>query len=60
MTITVRFWNTLPNMQPDYGKVHIIDFSGETAEECMKQVDNFRYNHDCRKYTPTEIINVRD
>ena len=34
--------------------------TGATAAECMKQIEELRYNNDMAKYTPYEIVNVED
>lgn len=62
MVITLRWWQYIPNtFKPDYGRCVLKEFSGDTAEECMKQIDDYKYyRHDLAKFTPAEIINVRD
>ena len=58
ITVVVQYYRRREDFTPIYSEKIIKEFSGNTAEECMEQYRQFSNNHDCRKYTTTEIINV--
>ena len=60
MTITVRYWRRKASFEPDYNTRIEKKFKGNTAMECMKQIDNYKDYHDLAEYTEPEIINVED
>ena len=60
MKITIMFWEKNQNLTPNYDKKHIVVFTGNNAADCMCQVRDFKFNHDCVKYTSADIINVED
>lgn len=61
MKIIISYYDRDPiTLDTFYSKRHYKEFIGNTAAECMKQIELFRNNHDCTKYTATEIYNVLD
>lgn len=61
MKITLRYWSRQKNsFNSDFNYRFERTFEEKTAKSCMAQVEEFRYNHDVSKYTPTEIVNVED
>ena len=53
----VQWYERKPDFSPDYDKEHHRTFIG-TPDECMEQYRAFSYNHDCAKYTITEIVMI--
>lgn len=61
MTIILRYYDyKVGTFTTDFTKTHLHYFTGKTAKECMNHVAAFRNDHDLAKYTPTEIIDVKD
>ena len=60
MTITLSYYKRKEDFKPDYSCKYLKKFSGDTAGECMRQVEEFKYTHNLAEYTRTEIINVED
>lgn len=60
MRITVRFWRRKANFEPDYSRRIERFFTGETARECMRSIEDYKDHHDLVEYTPPEIINIED
>lgn len=51
----IRWYERKPDFSPDYSREHHGTIIGETPDECMKQYRELSWNHDCVKYTQTEI-----
>ena len=61
MTIILRYYDhKAGTFTTDFTKTHLHYFTGKTATECMNKIKEFRKHHDLAKYTPTEIIDVKD
>jgi len=60
MKILVSYWRRGVGGLPDYDDRIIKVYSGNTAKECMAQVNAAREHHNVVNYTPMEIINVED
>ena len=64
MTIVIRYFdrkeNDFSGFGYNYDNQHRVSFHGQTARECMKQIEDYRMNHDIAKYTATEIYDVID
>lgn len=60
MIITVRFWRRKANFEADYNNRIEKQFKGDTAKECMRQIDIYKDYHNLAEYTEPEIINVED
>ena len=54
MTITIEYWDK------NYRDVHMEKIYGDSASECMSQINAKRENNDLAKYTPIEIVNIED
>ena len=61
MSIVIRWYS---RRQDDYSTIwseeHHGTIKGVSAAECMSKLQEFRNNHDCAKFTPTEIVYVYD
>lgn len=62
MTITLERYRKDPQdvTRVFYNETLRSRVSGKTAAECMKQIEEMRYNNDVSRYTPYEIVNVED
>lgn len=60
MKITIRYWRRKWNFEPDYEQRIEKTFEGNTAKECMQQLDHYRDYHNLAEWTTPEIINVED
>lgn len=60
MKITIRYWRRKWNFEPDYEQRTEKTFEGNTAKECMQQLDHYRDYHNLAEWTTPEIINVED
>ena len=58
--ITVEYFGRLANFEPDYNRRIERWFTGESAADVMKDVMDFKRNHDINRYTPAEIVNVEE
>lgn len=60
MKITLRFWRRKANFEADYNNRIEKKFEGNTAKDCMQQIEDYKNYHDLAEYTVPEIINVED
>lgn len=60
MKITARWFDRLPNWEPDWNKAHFKEFSSDSAKNCFKQFQDFSYNHNVVKFTIPEIVDMDD
>ena len=60
MKMTVQWFDNDRNLKPIYSNRHFLTLEADTAAAIMKQYRIYRDNHDCVKFTPTEIVNIED
>lgn len=60
MKITIRFWKLHKNFIPDYDKRIEMCFTGKSAADCMRSVNQYKAHHNLAIYTSAEIIDVQD
>lgn len=54
----IQWFERNEDWSPNYDKEHHGTIEGDTPQDCMKQLQAFRDNHDCSKYTKTEILYI--
>lgn len=60
MKLVIQWYDRKPNFDADYSKEHHGTFYGSSADDCMKQYNEWRQNHDICRFTRSEIIYIYD
>lgn len=58
VSMDIEYYGRRPDFTEIWSEHYIINFTGSTPADCMKQYNAWKHNHDCAKYTIPRIIAI--